>query len=636
MRIDGILPQCMARVAIVGTLCVGAICTPVPVLAEAAGERHSHEWERDQEGADTLAMREDAGKRLEWKAADLASKDKGSLIQVQILGINDFHGQISAGRLVANRPVGGAAVLASYLAAAQTDPNDPSLADRTFIVHAGDHVGASPPESALLQDEPAISFFNVLANRYCQLNDRHPDHTRPWEAHEAQEDRRDRRLHPHCNLVGTPGNHEFDEGKDELFRLLNGGNHPKGPFLENPYRGARYPMVSSNVVEEKTGKPILPPFVIKNVNGVRIAFIGAVLKQTPTIVTPSGVAGLKFLDEADSINRSVQWLRNEEGIHTFIVVIHQGGTQTSYQGPTQPGKVVTGQDILDIVSRLDDDVDVVVSGHAHSFTNALLKNRNGAEILVTQAFSASTAYGDIDVTIDRKTRDVVAKSAAIVTTFADAGPGLIPDAKVAELVQQAQVKVAPLVNRVIGTAATAMTRTENTAGESALGNLIADAQRAALGTDFAFMNPGGIRADLAAGPVTFGHVFTMQPFGNSLVRMDLTGQQIYDLLNQQWAATQPFPRILSTSGLTYTWDFTRPSGDRVTEVRRNGALIDRQATFSVTVNSFIAAGGDNFTVLLQGKNQVGGLLDLDALIAYIQALPQPFSAAIEGRIIRLN
>jgi 5'-nucleotidase len=149
------------------------------------------------------------------------------------------------------------------------------------------------------------------------------------------------------------------------------------------------------------------------------------------------------------------------------------------------------------------------------------------------------------------------------------------------------------------------------------------------------MNPGGIRADLSAGPVTYGELFTIQPFGNSLVRMDLTGQQIYDLLNQQWV-NQPFPRILKTSGLTYTWDNNRPIGDRVVEVLRNGLPIDRQATFTVTVNSFMAAGGDNFTVLPQGRNQVGGPLDLDALITYIQTLPQPFSTALEGRITKLN
>ncbi len=637
MRFDHIIRKPLVHFAASGILWLNAACITAPAFAEALGEQHSHEWDRDDKTDDTIEMREGAGRKVEWRKPEFHREDKDSLLHVQLLGINDFHGQLSGGRLVAGRPVGGAAVLAAYLEAAQTDANDPDLSDRTFIVHAGDHVGASPPDSALLQDEPAIGFLNLLANRHCRYDDRRGplDRRRGWNDEEAKEDRHDRRMHPKCNLVGTPGNHEFDEGRDELLRLLNGGNHTSGPFLENPYRGARYPTVSSNVVDEQTGKPILPPFVIKQVKGVRMAFIGAVLKETPTIVTPTGVAGLKFLDEADSINRYVRWLRRTEGIHTFIVLIHQGGRQTIFEGPTQPGALITGQEIVDIVSRLDDDVDVVVSGHAHAFTNALLKNQNGAEILVTQAFSSNTAYGDIDLMINKQTRDVVSKSASIVTTFADAGPGLTPNSQVANLVAQAQAKVAPLVNRVIGEAAADLLRAENPAGESSLGNLIADAQRAALGTDVAFMNPGGIRADLSAGPVTYGELFTIQPFGNSLVRMDLTGQQLYDLLNQQWA-NQPFPRILKTSGLTYTWDNNRPIGDRIVEVLRNGTPIDRQATFSVTVNSFMAAGGDNFAVLLQGGTQVGGPLDLDALITHIQTLPQPFSTAVEGRIVRLN
>ncbi len=598
---------------------------------------HSHEWDRDDETDDTLEMRHEAGRPLTWQAADFHRRGKESLIHVQLLGINDFHGQLGAGRIVGNRPVGGAAVLAAYLRAAQQDARAGDEEDRTFIVHAGDHVGATPPESALLQDEPAIGVLNVLGNRWCRFdNGRNGlQSMRGWEVDETRDNRRDRRMDPRCNLVGTLGNHEFDEGKHELFRLLNGGNFENGPFLEQPYPGANYPTVSCNVVDETTGKPILPPFVIKQVNGLRIAFIGAVLKETPTIVMPTGVAGLQFLDEADSVNRYVRILREREGIRTFILLIHQGGRQTAYEGPTRPGGLITGQEIVNIVSRLDDDVDVVVSGHAHSFTNALLKNHNGAEILVTQAFSSGTAYGDIDLMIDKRTGDVVAKSAAIVTTFADAGPGLSPDPKVAELVAQAQAKVAPLVNRVIGEAAADLPNMDNSAGESALGNLIADAQRAALGTDVAFMNPGGIRASLSAGSVTYGELFTIQPFGNSLVKMTLTGQQIVDLLNQQWA-NQPFPRILKTSGLTYTWDNSRPVGDRIVEVRRNGELLDRSAAFTVTVNRFLTAGGDNFTILPRGQNQVGGPLDLDALIAHIQGLPQPFNVVVEGRILRIN
>jgi len=572
--------------------------------------------EHDEEEETLQSLRVAAQVPVSWRAPQQAfrearaQKGEDDNLRIKLLAINDFHGQLSTGRLVSSRPVGGAAVLAAYLNAAQA-----GMEDRTFIVHAGDHVGATPPASALLQDEPSISFLNLLANKHCTY--RRPNDQK-------------------CNLVGTLGNHEFDEGKDELLRLLDGGNHPTGPFLENPYRGAKFPYVCANAVRTADQEPLIDPYVVKKIKGVQIAFIGAVLRQTPTIVTPTGVAGITFLDEAEAINRYVAQLK-ANGVRTIVVLIHQGGRQTTYQGPTQIGaSVVNGPDIQDIVTRLDDEVDVVVSGHAHSFTNALLKNQNGKEILLTQAFSASTAYADIKLEIDHKSRDVVAKSASIITTFADIAPGLTPDPKVAQLVTQAEQTVAPLVNEVIGQAAIDIVQAENSAGESTLGNLIADSQRAAVQADFAFMNPGGIRTDILAGEVTWGELFAVQPFGNSLVKMNLTGQQVYDLLNQQWAPPQQFPRILKTSGLTYPWDNNRPVNDRIVEVRKGDIPLDRGATYSVVVNSFIAAGGDNFTVLLQGTNQVGGPVDLDALVDYIESLPQPFTAAIEGRITRLN
>lgn len=557
--------------------------------------------------ADDEGDRATAARVVKWQQDEHA--DAHSWKHVKLLGFNDFHGQLTAKRVGA-RPAGGAAVLASYLEAAQA-----GLEDQTIIVHAGDAVGASPPESALLQDEPTISFLNLLANDRCTYADR---------------------LDPRCNMVGTVGNHEFDEGIGELKRLLDGGNYASGPFLEDPWKGTVVPYVSSNVVDATSGKTIFPAFVVKKIGGMEIGFVGAVLRATPTIVTPTGVAGLRFLDEADSINAAVAEL-HKKGVHAIVVTIHQGGFQTSYTGPTvATAGAVTG-DILPIVNRLDDDVDVVVSGHTHAFTNALLANQNGHPILVTQAFSASTAYADIDLSIDPKTKDVVAKSASIVTTWGDEGPGLAPDPRVAAVVKAASDRVAPLVNRVIGTAATAMTRTENPAGESSLGNLIADAQRAAMGTDFGFMNPGGIRADLAAGTVTWGAVFAIQPFGNSLVRMTLTGQQVFDLLNQQFPGclSQTTQRILKTSGIVYQWDPARPVCDRIVSASvKGGAAIDRTATYSVTVNNFMATGGDGFTVLVGGQGQVGGPIDLDALIDYVSGLPQPFSAQIEGRITR--
>jgi 5'-nucleotidase len=230
----------------------------------------------------------------------------------------------------------------------------------------------------------------------------------------------------------------------------------------------------------------------------------------------------------------------------------------------------------------------------------------------------------------------VKKSASIVTTWADAGPGLAPDPAAAALTLAAETKVAPLVNQLIGTATVALPSAAGPSGESPLGDLIADAQRAAVpGADFAFMNPGGIRADLAAGPVTWGNLFAIQPFGNSLVALTLTGTQVRQLLEQQWQG-QPYARILQVSGLSYTWDAALPVGSRIVEIRRAGAPIDPAASYRVVVNNFMAAGGDNYTVLPSGTNPVGGAQDIDALIAWVKSLPQPFGAPAGGRITRLH
>ena len=529
-------------------------------------------------------------------------------VPVQILAINDFHGHISPDQKVNGRPVGSAPVLAAYLHKAQKD-----FAGYTFIASAGDLVGASPPDSALLQDEPAIMFMNLLGNDKCCVKDR---------------------LNPSCNLVGTVGNHEFDEGVGELKRLIDGGNFPQGPFLTNPWQGATFPYVVANVVSKDTNKPIFPPYVIKKVDGLPIAFIGAVLKKTKDMVMPSHVAGLKFLDEAAAINSYIPEIK-KQGVRSIIVLLHQGGKQRGYEGPTRPADNVSGA-VKRIVWNLDDEVDVVISGHTHAFTNALIPNKNGKEILVTQAWAYGKGFADIKLTIDRASKDVVAKTATIVTAWADAGPGLTPDPAVAEMMRAAEAKVAPLTLRKIAVAADSIARNQNSAGESALGDLITDAQRKAMGTDFAFTNMGGIRSNLPAGEVTWGELYTVQPFNNHLVKMDLTGQQIYDLLNQQFPAGPTLHRLLQVSGLTYTWDNKVPPPGRIVEVRKDGQSIDKAATYTVTANSFLAEGGDKFSVFKLGANKVTGPTDLKAFVDYLKSLPQPFSAKIDRRIKKLN
>ncbi len=594
--------------------------SPEPLATRTEALRHADTPE--DVGADDCARhvehtdpeeREAAGQVVHWHRHGHPGRKR--TVDLKVRGFNDFHGRLAEGSKVGGRPVGGAAVLASYLRAAQAGKED-----RTLIIHAGDHVGATPPESALLQDEPSIQFVNLLTNAACVRR------------HDQE----------HCNVVGTLGNHEFDEGRDELLRLIRGGNHATGPFLQDPYPGAFFPYVNANVFIENRNRPLIAPAVVRELAGVKVGVIGAVLKETPPIVTPAGVAGLEFRDEAESINAQVRRLQRQ-GVNTIIVAIHQGAPQSpSYTGPTDAGASV-GTPISTIVSQLDDAVDLVVSGHSHSFTNALVPNESGHPILVVQAFSYGTAYDDVDLVVDRYTGDVVSKSASIVTTYSDVEPGATRAADVQAVVDAAVARVAPLVNQQVTTIASDIVRTQNAAGESPLGNLIADAQRAATGSDFAFMNPGGIRADLtyaasssnasdAAGTVLWGELFTVQPFGNTLVRINLTGQQVVDVLNQQWTTN----RMLQISGLTYTWDNALPAGSKVVEVLQNGAPIDRSATYTVTVNSFLVGGGDGFTVFTLGTDQVGGEVDLDALIDYLRTQTQPVAAPPLNRITKLN
>jgi len=530
---------------------------------------------------------------------------------LRILAINDFHGQISEGQKIGSRPVGGAAVLASYLKS-EIAGNE----DHTIITESGDLIGASEPASSLLQDEPAIMVMNCLENCHSPDSDT-LDHL--------------------SNLVGCLGNHEFDRGKDELLRLLNGGNYAQGPFLENPWKGANFPVICANVLNKETGMPLMNPFAIKKLknSGIQVAFIGAVLKETPSMVSAGGVKGLLFVDEARAVNQQVRILRENLGIHVFVILLHQGDCQPFYGGATDSTKMAPDGALKDIVSALDDDVDVVCAAHAHCFTNALIANKNGARILVTQAYAKGTAYARIDLKIDTLTKDVVSKTARIITTYADNGPGLAPDSAVGALVKKAESKVAPLTGRVIGTTACAITARQNNAGESALGNLIVDAQRTAMSADFAFTNPGGIRANLDSGAVTWGELCTIQPFGNYCVSMKLTGRQIFDVLNQQWADSLN-PKMLQISGLTYTWDNSLPKNGRVVEIRKNGLPINKNTKYSVTVNSFLSTGGDNFVAFKNGTYQKTGPKDLDALVNYISRLSQPFNSVIEGRIVRRN
>lgn len=546
-------------------------------------------------------------------SAALKSADtlQSSIIDFQVLAINDFHGQMIDGQKIFGRPVGGAAVLTAYLKNAAL-----GMEDRTVYAEVGDMVGASVPQSALLQDEPAIMMFNNLGNGFCKSSDR---------------------FNPYNNLVGTLGNHEWDEGFQELSRLIEGGNHSSGCFLENPWSGAHFPVVCANATNIETGLPLMHPFVIKQIPGteIKIAFIGIILEETASIVSAPAVKNIKFTNEIAAINKNVKKLQDSLGIHVFVVLIHQGQMQPSYDGPTDSAKVLDPGVITNIVNDLDDDVDVVCTAHSHSFTNALVSNKNGKKIIVTQASSKGAAYADIDMKIDTKTKDVIYKTAQIVNTWKDQGSGLIPDKTIADLVDTIDLRVASKVNKVVHRTENKITKQLNNAGESLLGDLIADAQCSIMVTDVAFMNPGGIRTDIDTGDITWGDLFSVQPFTNYLVKLSMTGQQIYDVLNQQWAV-QELPLMLQISGMTYKWDNNRTGMERVVEVRKNGKPISKTDLYSVSVNSFLAGGGDRFTVFKKGLNPVYGPIDLDAFIKYLSTLQIPLRVEMDGRVQRMN
>lgn len=582
-----------------------------------ACSNESDEHDEDADNGNDAAAEAEAAKPVRWQDGNKHDRQ----VPIKLLALNDFHGQITKTKKFNGRFAGGAGVLGAYLQAAQAGKQD-----HTIIAHAGDFVGASVPESGLLADEPALMFANLFANEYCR-----------GDVAQGRENANGDGENKRCNMVGTLGNHEFDKGREELFRKLYGGNASNGPFLVDPWPGVRFPYVCANAVDTATGKTILPPYEIKEINGVKIAFIGAVTSTTPSVVTPAGIAGLTFLDEATAINSYVPELQRKH-VHAIVVLIHEGGAQNFSASSIAPIGSVSGR-ITQIIPNLDDDIDVVLSGHSHKFTNALMANRNGKAILVTQAFSYSQAYADVDLVIDSDTDEVVSKSAKITVAYADAGPGLTPWQPAVDIVNAASALVAPLVNRVVGYTSVNLNRTQSAAGEENLGDVIADAQRLAMpGTQFAFMNPGGIRADIPSGAITWGELYSTQPFANGLVQMHVTGAQIYTLLEEQWQG-QPLggTKMLQISGLSYKWNPGAPVGSRIVAVYANGGVMPRDAqSYTIVVNSFLSTGGDNFVVLKQGTGLVNGEVDLEALVTFVGNHPQsaPITQMIEGRALQ--
>lgn len=583
-----------------------------------------------------------------------ANGPKDNDTRVQLLAINDFHGHIESSTpgtirycceldektntmVPVNRAAGGAEYLATWIK---------RLRDRnsnTITVGAGDMIGASPLTSGLFHDEPAVEALNALG----------------------------------LQVTGV-GNHEFDEGIQELYRMQYGGCVASDPTTcaAGPFGGALYRYLAANVFFANTNNTVFPPYKLVKVDNAKIAFIGLTFEATPTVVTPTAVAGLDFRPEVATVNYLVDQLRNEEGVRAFVVLLHQGGIQTA---PFSNGSFadVNGCDNLQgdidpIVKQLDPRVKVVISAHTHQ--PYVCPNYAGTGILLTSASSFGRLVTSIDLTIDHQSKaitDAVATNYVVKQTegpfnssqAGNLGTPVPKDPIETEIVQKWRALAAPIGNRVIGHITQDILSSRDTppngvtaAGEIPVGEVIADAQLAATApTDFggavvAFMNPGGVRAGLHyalapgelgrnPGEVTYANAFAVQPFSNVMQVKTLTGQQILDVLEEQWTGLNSGTnrKILQVSnGFSYSYDLTR-SGTKVIpgSVMLNGVPIDPLASYRVAMNNFIGSGGDNFPTFSEGTNTLGGEVDLDALVQYMMAHdPTPFPPL--NRITRLG
>jgi 5'-nucleotidase len=418
----------------------------------------------------------------------------------------------------------------------------------------------------------------------------------------------------------------------ELRRMQDGGCHPVDGCLDGDgFAGADFDFLAANVVDRNTGKTLFPSYKIENFQGAKVAFIGMTLEGTPTIVSPSGVAGYDFQDEADTVNALIPKLK-KKGADAVVVLIHEGGAPTALDINGCAG--VSGP-IVDIVDRMDDRVDLVVSGHTHQPYNCVIDGTP-----VTSAYSFGRLVTDIDMKIDKRAHDVTSISVnnRIVTR------DVAKDPAITAIIDRYSALAAPIANRPIGNITGDITRANDASLEQSLGNVIADAQLAATadaGTgaaQLAFMNPGGVRADLTYpsstagegdGVVTYGEAFTVQPFGNSLVTLSLTGAQVEQVLEQQFCGTNAgAPRVLLPSeGFHYTWnqaaigtsDCATANAVDPASITLDGAPLDPAATYRVTVNIFLADGGDGFLVFTSGTDRLGGAVDVDAFEAYLVA-----------------
>jgi 5'-nucleotidase len=518
--------------------------------------------------------------------AGCAAQRPDSQVELTLVGLNDLHGHLEASRFEDRKAGGIDAVAATLQAWRQEDPE-------LMLVGAGDMIGASPAMSAMFADEPTIKALNLIGMRATSV-----------------------------------GNHEFDNGRVELLRQAKGGcadsPRPDKACKLGPHEGAKFSYLAANVIDTRSNQPLLPAYRIEEVRGIKIAFIGTVLKDTPELVAAGGIGGLQFIDEAQAVNRLLPELR-AQGATVFVVLIHQGGHSKSRYDQQYCNDL--GGDIADVVKRLDPAVRLVVSGHSHT---GYLCRVDGK--LVTQAEKFGHMLSRISLVVDRQTGKVVDASARNIVVEPGKHP---PVPEVDALVASVRARSSAELDKPVAKLAVSSISKNlmSNADESPLGQIVADAILASgrkWGAQIAFTNTGGVRTSLEAGSgnmVNVGQVQAVLPFGNEIVVMNLTGAQIIALLEGQWSGNEAEKRgLLQVSeGFGYAWDASKPKGQRIVRdsVRLNGVPIDDDASYRVAVYNFLADGNDGFVIFRQGSNRAAtGVRDVDSLRSHLQRLEQ--------------
>ncbi|MBN8233666.1 bifunctional metallophosphatase/5'-nucleotidase [Halobacillus kuroshimensis] len=475
-------------------------------------------------------------------------------VDIQLLGVNDLHGQLEAELTFDGKKAGGAEYLAAYLKACEKE-NPHSL-----IVHAGDMIGGSPPISSLFQDEPTVEWMNRVGFD-----------------------------------VGTLGNHELDEGVEEMTRLLDGGWHKQ----TGTFSGSTTPYTAANVVDESTGEPLLPSHIIKEIKGVPVGFIGVVTTDTRDYVLEENLEGIRITDEVTAVNEAAQELK-DKGVSSIIVLGHvsaasdKSGTKGS-------------ESFVEMAGAIDDEVDVLFAGHNHTYADIEVDGK-----LIVQAYSYGRAFSKVDLTIDPATQDIVNKEAEIVVTYHE---GMDPDPETTALLEPYQAQIEEEYHQVLGEAEHGLSRKKDEKGRSALGELVADSLKENMQADMAFVHHGGIRQSIPQGPIQAVDLHSSLPFKHYGVRLAMTGKQIEDALLEQWREGRT--NRVQPSGMTYQWE-KKDDVISVYNLRdQDGEPVDPEQTYTVAVTQYLAYGGDGFEAFGRGELLREGDLLVDIVSDHI-------------------